>query len=125
MSNLANKIQDSELEVMRVLWENGGTLPLFDIRRALQTRSSWDDSTMKTLVRRLQQKGVVQLVRRGVYTAVVSESEYTKWSTQAFVDKIFAGSAKKLVATMVSSGHLSKEDITELSAILEEGGSNG
>jgi len=121
MSDLAGKIQDSELEVMRVLWEHGGTLPLIDIRHALQARSSWEDSTMKTLVRRLQQKGVIQLVRRGVYTAVISEDDYARWSTQSFVNKIFAGSAKKLIATMVSSGQMSKEDITELSSILEDG----
>jgi len=124
MSDLANKIQDSELEVMRILWENDGTLPLIDIRRALQARRSWEDSTMKTLVRRLQQKGVVRLVRRGVYTAVVSEDEYAKWSTQVFVNKIFAGSAKRLIASMVSTGHLSKEDITELSTILQDGDDN-
>ena len=121
MSDLANRIQDAELEIMRVLWENGGTLPLIDIRRTLQTRNSWEYSTMKTLVRRLQQKGVIRLVQRGVYSAIVSEDEYAKWSTQMFIDKIFAGSAKKLIASMVSSGHLSSEDISELSAILEDG----
>ncbi len=121
MCDLANKIQDAELFIMRVLWENGGTLPLIDIRRALKERTTWEDATMKTLVRRLQQKGIIRLKSRGVYTAVVSEDEYAKWSTRVFVDKIFFGNAKKLMASLVSGGHLSKEDVAELSAILEEG----
>ena len=121
MRELAAKIQNAELEVMRVLWENGGTLPLIDIRRAIQSRCNWEYSTIKTLVARLQAKGIVRLVRRGVYAAVVSEEEYAQCSTRAFIDKVFAGSAKKLMASMVSGGQLSKADIAELSVILGGG----
>jgi len=121
MNELAGKIQDSELEVMRVLWEARDSLPLIEIRRVLAARCGWEDSTIKTLLRRLQAKGIVGLERRGVYSAVVTEEEYNQWSTRTFVNKIFAGSAKKLVASLVSDGQLNEKDIAELSAMFNAG----
>ncbi len=121
MNELAGKIQDSELEVMRVLWGAGEALPLIEIRRVLSARCGWEDSTIKTLLRRLQAKGVVALQRRGVYSAVVTEEEYNQWSTKTFVNKIFAGSAKKLVASLLSGGQLNEKDIAELSAMFNAG----
>lgn len=121
MNRSAEKIQDSELAVMRVLWEAGTPLPLIEIRRILAERCGWEDSTVKTLLRRLQAKGAVRLERRGVYAALVSETEYSEWSTQNFLDKLYAGSAKKLVASLVSEGKLSPDDIAELSAMFKVG----
>lgn len=117
MKEMAGKIQDSELEVMRVLWEAGDALPLRQIRRVLSARCGWEDSTVKTLLRRLQAKDIVKLKMRGVYSAVVTEEEYNQWSTHTFVNKIFAGSAKKLVASLVSGGQLDEKDIEELSVM--------
>lgn len=121
MKELAGKIQDSELEVMRVLWTSEEALPLIEIRRVLSARCGWEDSTIKTLLRRLQAKGVVQLERRGVYSALITEEEYSKWSTHAFVNKIFAGSARRLAASLVSDGQLDEKDIAELSAMFNAG----
>lgn len=121
MNRSAEKIQDSELAVMRVLWETGTPLPLIEIRRILAERCGWEDSTVKTLLRRLQAKGAVRLERRGVYASLVSEAEYSEWSTQNFLDKLYAGSAKKLVASLVSEGKLSQDDIAELSAMFKVG----
>jgi BlaI family penicillinase repressor len=117
MDTLAGRIQDSELEVMKTLWRAGEPEPLIEIRRELAERRGWDDSTVKTLLRRLESKGAVRLVRRGVYEAVLTREEYSAWSTQAFINKIYSGSAKKLVASLVSEGKLSAEDIAELSAM--------
>ena len=120
MNNIAGKIQDSELEVMRVLWEAKKALPLIEIRRVLSARCGWEDSTIKTLLRRLQAKDIVKLERRGIYSATVTEEEYNQWSTHAFVNKVFAGSAKKLVASLVSAGQLDEKDIAELTAMFNE-----
>ncbi len=121
MNKLASKIQDSELEVMRTLWEAKEAMPLIEIRRVLSIRCSWEDSTIKTLLRRLQAKNIVKLERRGVYSALVTEEEYNQWSTHAFLNKIFAGSAKNLIASLVSNGQLDKKDIEELSVMYNKG----
>ena len=53
MNPLAEKISDSELEVMKVLWEAEGALPVTTIREALALRKGWEATTVKTLISRL------------------------------------------------------------------------
>lgn len=125
MNNLAEKIQDSELEVMRILWRHNGPVPLIDIRRELSKRCDWEDSTIKTLLRRLCAKNIVRLESRGMYNAIVKESEYNQWSTRNYIRKMFEGNAKKLVASLLHDGQLDEDDIAELSAMFNRGAENG
>ena len=46
MNKSVEKITDSELEVMRVLWEAGDALPITEIRRSLQQRKGWEATTI-------------------------------------------------------------------------------
>ena len=116
METLSEKISDSELEVMRVLWEAGDALPITDLRRVLSERKGWEATTVKTLVQRLVAKGVLEQEKRKVfyYRPLVSESEYSDWAVNGMVQRLFRGSAKALVATLVQSEGLSDEDIAEL-----------
>lgn len=118
MCKNAEKIQDAELEVMQVLWSASQPVPLIEIRRALADKCGWEDSTVKTLLRRLCEKGAVALERRGMYRAVLTQGEYSRWSARRLVGKVFEGSAKKLVASLLSDGQLTEADIAELSAML-------
>ena len=112
------KIQDAELEVMQVLWQARQPVALSALRRELAARRGWEDSTVKTLLRRLCEKGAVRLARRGMYQAVVTQGEYGSWSTRRLIGRVFDGSAKKLVASLLSDGQLSQGDIDELTALL-------
>lgn len=114
----AEKIQDAELEVMQVLWRSPQPVPLAEIRRVLADKCGWEDSTVKTLLRRLCEKGAVELERRGMYRAVITRAEYSRWSARHLIGKVFEGSAKKLVASLLSDGQLTEADIAELSAML-------
>lgn len=120
MRQESERIQDAELEVMQVLWRSPEPVPLAEIRRELSARCGWEDSTVKTLLRRLCAKGAVRLESRGMYRAVLTQAEYGRWSAKRFVSKVFEGSAKKLVAALVSDGQLSREDIDELSALFHQ-----
>ena len=116
MDVLSEKISESELEVMRVLWEAGDALPITEIRQLLQERKGWEATTIKTLVQRLVTKGVLEQEKRKVfyYRPLVSESEYNDWAVNGMVHRLFRGSAKALVATLVKSDGLSDADIEEL-----------
>lgn len=114
----AEKIQDAELEVMQVLWNSPQPVPLIEIRRALAEKCGWEDSTVKTLLRRLCEKGAVELERRGMYRAIITQVDYSRWSARRLIGRVFEGSAKKLVASLLSDGQLTEADIAELSAML-------
>ncbi len=121
MDHLSEKISDSELEVMRVLWEAGDALPITDLRQTLRERKAWEATTVKTLVQRLVSKGVLEQEKRKVfyYRPLVSESEYSDWAVNGMVQRLFRGSAKALVATLVQSDGLSDADIAELRAFFK------
>ena len=116
MEHLAEKISDSELEVMRVLWDAGTPLPISDIRIALHHRKGWEPTTVKTLVNRLLSKEVLSQEKRNVfyYRPLISQAEYNQWATNQLIDKLYRGSARNLVAALVNSDSLSKGDIQEL-----------
>ena len=126
MSNLVSKITDSEVEVMRVLWGAGCELPISDIRKTLEQTSKWESSTIKTLLRRLCEKGVVLVTKKDVfyYTPLVSEIEYNEFTTQSLIDRIYSGSAKNLVASLLGSKKLDDSDISELRNLFQVGNSD-
>lgn len=121
MNKSVEKISDSELEVMRVLWEAGDALPITEIRRSLQSSKGWEATTIKTLVQRLCAKGVLEQEKRNVfyYSPLVSEQEYNDWATGDLIRRLYRGSAKELVAALVRSDGLSKSDVDELRAMFK------
>ena len=123
MSTLVSKITDSEVEVMRVLWQADYELPMADIRKTLEQKSKWETSTIKTLLRRLCEKGVVLVTKKEVfyYKPLVSETEYNEYSTQSLIDRLFSGSAKNLVASLLGSKKLNDNDIEELRDLFKVG----
>ena len=116
MNELAGRISDAELEVMKVLWEAECDLPVTIIREKLQERKGWEPTTIKTLVSRLVGKGVIKQEKLSVfyYTPLVTEKEYNEWVTNSLVDKVYDGSVKNLIAALVNSDGLTPEDLKEL-----------
>lgn len=126
MNPLASKITESELEVMRVLWSASEALPISAIRQTLEKSSTWESSTIKTLLRRLCEKGVVNAIKKDVfyYSSFITEKEYNDHITQSMIDRLYKGSAKDLVASLVSGNRLNRQDIEELRAMFKAGGND-
>ena len=120
MSELAEKITGSELEVLEVLWQADESLSVTPIRTQLETERGWDASTVKTLLRRLCEKGVVAAEKREVfyYRPLVDREEYRRWSARSLLDRVFRGSARDLIASLVEEDQLSEADLEDLREIL-------
>ena len=114
--SLADKISDSELEVMKLLWQAEDALPVTEIREALQRSRGWEATTVKTLVSRLVSKGVISQEKRNVffYSPRITEQEYNAWATDDLIHRLYNGSARDLVAALVHSDGLTKQDLEEL-----------
>ena len=122
---MAQQISDSELELMKIVWANGGTALYAHIMEELTRLGyTWQKNTVITLLSRLVEKGLLQtskLGRRNEYTAIVTEAAYQAAQTRTFLDKLYAGSAKGLVATLIQTDLLSGEDYAQLKSFWEEG----
>ena len=117
--SLADRISDSELEVMKLLWQAEDALPVTEIREALQRSRGWEATTVKTLVSRLVSKGVIAQEKRNVfyYSPRITEQEYNAWATGNLIRRLYNGSAKDLVAALVHSEGLTRRDLEELQAM--------
>lgn len=117
--SLADKISDSELEVMKLLWRAEDALPVTEIREVLQRSRGWEATTVKTLVSRLVSKGVIAQEKRNVfyYSPRITEREYNDWATGNLIRRLYNGSARDLVAALVHSEGLTRQDLEELQAM--------
>ena len=122
--NGSEKISNAELEVMKLLWQEGRPLSFSDLRIRLKEIRGWEKSTVNTLLRRLTDKGAVRVEKREValYTPAISESEFQTQAERDLIDRLYQGSAKNLVAALCSRGELTEADIDELKAYFQMGG---
>ncbi len=122
-AKLAEKITDAEYQVMEVLWHNA-PMAAADIADLLTPTTRWSLTTVKTLLARLADKGIINHHkdgRRYLYEPTVSRTDYAQLETRQFVDRLFGGRAAPLVAHLAeTSGGLNNDDIAELEALLEE-----
>ena len=116
--DIAARISDSELEIMKCLWQAGKALSITEIRSELQGRMGWESTTIKTLVQRLCTKGALLQEKWGVfyYSPLIDEQEYKRWAADNLMQKLYHGSAKELVAALLHADRLTAEDVEELGA---------
>lgn len=121
MDIIAERISDSELEIMKLLWKSEEAITSTEIREQLQRSMGWEATTIKTLISRLVHKGVISQEKRKVfyYRPLISEKEYNGWATGRLIDKLYKGSATAMVAALVDSQGLSEGDIAELRALFK------
>lgn len=115
-NELAERISDAELEVMKLLWQAEDALPITELREKLRRSRGWEATTVKTLVARLVSKGALRQEKRNVYyyAPLISERDYSDWATDSLIRRLYNGSARSLVAALVQSEGLTQADIEEL-----------
>lgn len=115
-------ITDSELEIMKVLWNNGEST-LSDILAELDKTKKRNKNTVKTLLYRLVDKGSVLSKKRDkfccLYQANITEKRYLRIANKSFLGKLYQGSAEKLLLNFVEEKTISKEELQKLVNMLE------
>lgn len=112
------QISDYELELMKIIWANGGTALYAEIVKALEDKGTpWTKNTIITLLSRLANKGFVKANKTGFrnqYLAIVLETDYQEEQTKSLLDKLYEGNAKGLVSTLIQKDLLSPDDYEDL-----------
>jgi len=112
------QVSDYELELLKIIWAKGGTALYAEIVECLELKgNNLTKNTILSLLSRLVDKGVLKTSktgRRNIYTTIITENEYQADQTIRFLDKIYEGSTKGLVSTLISKDLLSENDYKEL-----------
>ena len=124
-------LPDAELDVMSVLWDRGEPSLVSDIHADLQKKRTCTKPAVHILLDRLAQKGFVRIdvidkpITYKLITPLVSEAEYCTSASEGFINKLFHGSWKHLVASLVDSGEISADDIEEITEIINSKSKDG
>lgn len=124
MSNMQEKpeISNAEFEVLDVLWDNHPATSN-DVVVRLNDKKDWHEKTVKTLLGRLVKKEVLgfdKQQRQYLYYPLIAREDYTKKETTNFVSRLFKGKIAPMVAGFANQNSLSKQDVSELKALIKE-----
>lgn len=112
------QISESELVLMRIIWENGGTALYSYIMEELEKdKNEWKKNTVLTLLSRLIEKGFLKtkkIGRRNEYVAIVEQQEYQTMQTHSFLDRVYGGDVKNLVSALLQQEMLSADELKEI-----------
>ena len=114
-------ITDAEWEVMRVVWANDRVTSK-KVISVLQEKMDWTQSTIKTLLGRLVEKGVLNIEHEGrkfIYTANIEEKEAVGKYTDDIFNRICRKNVGNAVGSIIENHVLSFDDIQRLEEILE------
>ena len=114
-------LSNSEWIIMEQLWMKSHTL--MELVAILGQRVGWSKSTVATMVRRMEEKGVIIHTEQGrtkLFSPAVSRVEVTTRETKNLLQRAYHGSLGLLVNAMVQSKNITKEDIEELYSILKK-----
>lgn len=112
-------INDSELPIMKALWEKDGvTSP------EILANIKGNKSTLKTLLGRLVERGAVRVEeinqRNYRYFAVVTQADYIEEQRKTFLQKVFDGSTEKMLLNFVKEENISADALRRLVELIEE-----
>lgn len=115
------RLPDTELEIMKAIWEKGETLSTSEVKALLERQRAWNVSALQTLLNRLIDRGFLESYKEGknrFYTPLVSEKDYLAVENKAFLEKVNDRSVTKLVASLFDSHSISEADLDELAAFI-------
>ena len=125
-----SSIPDSELDVLKVLWERGQATvrEVFDTLKAAghmgeKKGQPWSYATIATLLDRLEMKKVVESDRAEqafIYRPIVSSAEVQQRRVDNLVDKLYRGEPGLLVLHLLKSHALDPDQAREVRNILDE-----
>lgn len=114
-------VTDAELEILQILWQQG-PCTVREVQSALHVSRPTGYTTALKLLQIMTDKALVsrdESTRAHVYSAALAESDVQEEIVDHLLDRVFAGSASKLVVRALSARRASAEELKEIRALLD------
>lgn len=121
-----SRLSPLENKVMNVVWQRKAAT-VDDVRTALMKSWPMKDSTVRTLLRRLEKKGFVTHSVEGrtfLYAPTVDPQHVASNAVRGIIDRFCAGSVEKLLVGMVNHDLLTAEALKGLADKIAKAGGN-
>lgn len=121
MNEKLERLPDSELAVMQVIWTEETPIGSGKVVQILEQERGWTRSTVQVLLKRLEEKGFLGCERNGrlkLYCPLVAREDYVSNETKTFLEHFYQNSYQGLIASLVKSEAIREEDIDEIVSII-------
>lgn len=117
------RISETEWEVMDAVWSQAPCSAERIIAALQRSDPSWHPRTAKAFLNRLVRKKVLGFSREGrayIYRPLVQREECVDAASESFLERVFGGSLRPMLAHFVQREKLSAEEIRELRRLLKK-----
>lgn len=115
---------EAEWKIMEVLWDHHPRT-MADITKTLEPSTGWTRHTVITLLKRMHEKGSVEVDESGevkLYSPRVTREDASADQTHKLLDRVFGGKASLLINNLVDSGEISVKEMTQLLELMRSEG---
>lgn len=123
MKKTYQRLPDSELDIMLVLWNGTPLMTRPEIEKVINKKKNLAPTTILSLLTRLEAKKFVEVTKQGkmnLYTPLVSQNDYQANESQSVLEKLYGNSLKKFVTSLYQGKKMSSEEVQDLSNFLKE-----
>jgi BlaI family transcriptional regulator, penicillinase repressor len=116
MFSVKKNLSNLEHLVMDVLWKRGPSTAE-DVRLALGKRHFMKESTARTILKRLEDKGYVQHRvdgRTNIYSGIEPRANVAARAVERLIDRLYGGSVEELLVGMVDNEVVDSTELTNL-----------
>ncbi|HEY1756230.1 MAG TPA: BlaI/MecI/CopY family transcriptional regulator [Bryobacteraceae bacterium] len=115
-------LTELENEVMSAVWK-AGSCSVETVHRQVSQKRDLKETTIRTLLRRLEIKGYLHHVSDGrayIYRAAEPARSLAARAVRQIIDRLCQGSVEELVSGMVEAKVLSKREIERLEEVVRQ-----
>ena len=116
------KLTVAELRVMEEFWRNG-RLSIREVQESFPAKKRPPYTSVQSAINRLEERGAVRRVRKignaHIYEAAISAEEARGHVLDDLL-RIFGGRAQTMMAHLVESGKLTRQDIQETKQLIDD-----
>ena len=112
------KVFESEYRFMLVLWSHE-PVNSTHLVAACKEELGWSKATTYTVIRRLQERGIL-VNENTIVRSLVSQEEVQETEMNEFVEKTFQGSIPQFLTAFTKRRDLRKEDVDLLRKMIQE-----
>lgn len=123
MKKSYQRLPESELDIMLVLWNGAPPMSRSEIEKIVNLKKQLAPTTILSLLTRLEAKNFVRVEKQGkmnLYTPLISQEEYQAHESHSVLEKLYGNSLKKFVTSLYQGRKISSDEIQELSDFLQE-----
>lgn len=115
-------ISDSEWEIMRIIWTIE-PVSSTKIIQELQAKKDWSESTIKTLLRRLVNKNLLNTTKEGrhfVYSVKVNQAQVMTEAAQELLDRMCNMHKGEVILQLLADSPISKSDLAKMKQVINQ-----